>query len=853
MATTNVVNSTRLETLSKDNYDTWRIQVEALLIKNDAWEYVTGEKTKSEIVEGDAASAAAQKTWIVQDRKAKSDLILSINPSELKQIRGCETSKEVWDKLKSIYMSKGPRRKATLLRQLTHQKLEDGDNIREHLSKFSDAVAKLQDLQVDINGDLLSIMLLNSLPNNFENFRSAIESRDNLPETLLDTEALKVKIIEEFDARRQKQNENDSGAMFAKNHYSGTNASREKSNNFNKDDRTTANSRVRYKCNFCKKSVNKADNCFKKNKKLNEKANVGEEDEVYFIDHDTMESAKMSNCIGKSDRWCMDSGCTSHLCNNWDSFTSIKKIQSGLKLASSAVTPVIAKGDVQISTSDGKSSKSIKLKNTLYVPDLRTNLVSIAKIVDNNCKFTFTSERATVCDVNGNVKMIADREGDLYYLRDGSPTACAASNNKPNSEVWHKRFGHLNSKDLTFMMKNKIVSGLEFDEIVEFSPCKSCTDGKLNSTPFPKRAERSSSILDIVHADICGPMRTSSKGGARYILTLSDDYSRWCEVYFLSHKSEVPAKFVEYKNFVENQTGCRIKALQPDNAVDEILKKSGIRRRLTTTYTPQQNGVAERKNRTLIEGARCLLIQSRLQPSFSGEAVATINYIRNRCVSKSLDEGTPYEKWYKRQPDVRHFRIFGSKVKILDKTPNKDKLEPKTLEGIFVGYSDTANAYRMWVPSDGKIKVSRDVVFFDEFENEDKYEDIICKETMNGRFKLFEDLKDAEKNSESIIGPNRQINAEEVIQENIQVNNPVENVNPEVPNPLKRGPGRSKTVKTGLPGRPRKEYHTRNADVDSDLRMNEDVGDDDHHPIEENHQNVEDNNSHGSEINADEN
>ena len=138
MTHTNIVNSSRLETVSKDNYDTWSIQIEALLIKNDIWGYVCGEKEKLEVIEGNAASKAAHDAWINQDRKAKSDLILSINPSELKQIRGCVTSKEVWDKSGNVYMSKGPRRMALLLKQITQQKMQEGEDVREHLSKFFD-------------------------------------------------------------------------------------------------------------------------------------------------------------------------------------------------------------------------------------------------------------------------------------------------------------------------------------------------------------------------------------------------------------------------------------------------------------------------------------------------------------------------------------------------------------------------------------------------------------------------------------------------------------------------------------------------------------------------------------------
>lgn len=139
----NMGGSVRLETLNRENYDMLKIQIEALLIKNDAWNYVNGSKAKPALVADDAASEAAVKAWVDADSKAKSDLILSINPSELKQIKGCTTSREVWLKLEGIYQSKGPARKANLLKQLTLQKMQEGENVREHIASFFDAVDKL--------------------------------------------------------------------------------------------------------------------------------------------------------------------------------------------------------------------------------------------------------------------------------------------------------------------------------------------------------------------------------------------------------------------------------------------------------------------------------------------------------------------------------------------------------------------------------------------------------------------------------------------------------------------------------------------------------------------------------------
>lgn len=193
------MNSTvRIETLNKENFDTWKLQMQALLIKNDAWAYVSDEITKFSLDNINATSMQEVNAWIENDNKAKSDIILSISPSELKQVKGCDTSRELWLKLKSIYQSKGSARKATLLKQLALQRMEENDDIREHVRRFFDTVDKLSEMDIEINQDLLAIMLLYSLPPSFENFRCAIESRDELPAS----EVLRIKIIEESDARK---------------------------------------------------------------------------------------------------------------------------------------------------------------------------------------------------------------------------------------------------------------------------------------------------------------------------------------------------------------------------------------------------------------------------------------------------------------------------------------------------------------------------------------------------------------------------------------------------------------------------------------------------------------------------
>ncbi|XP_025833281.1 uncharacterized protein LOC112905330 [Agrilus planipennis] len=194
-------------------------------------------------------------------------------------------------------------------------------------------------------------------------------------------------------------------------------------------------------------------------------------------------------------------------------------------------------------------------------------------------------------------------------------------------QMWHERLGHLNFNDLRQMVNKNVATGIKF-KIGERQSCKICLKGKLSTLPFPERATKCKRPLKTVHSDICGPMRTESNGRGKYFVTFIDDYSRWCEVYILKTKSGVFQAFRSYQNLVEKQTECQIKALQFDNGKEYCsnifagyLRSHGIKRRFSAPYTPQQNGVNERKNRTLVEMARCMVLQSSLPSSFWAEAI----------------------------------------------------------------------------------------------------------------------------------------------------------------------------------------------------------------------------------------
>lgn len=254
---------------------------------------------KPERAENDA-NAADMRAWDKHDQKARSDIILSISPSELKLIKNCETSRVMWLRLHEIFQSQGPARKATLLKRLTLHKMTDGGDVRDHLNNFFDTVDKLAEMGIEINPDLLTIMILYSLPASYENFRCAIESRDDLPTP----EALRVKIVEETDARKSGSRANGSDALFA-NNGSARNG---------REYRVSANNENRkfkeLRCYKCKKLGHKKSECRWKG----EKQFAQNAENLCF------------NAIGASAfqvetgnrKWCLDSGATSHMCGDFE-------------------------------------------------------------------------------------------------------------------------------------------------------------------------------------------------------------------------------------------------------------------------------------------------------------------------------------------------------------------------------------------------------------------------------------------------------------------------------------------------------------------------------------------------------
>ena len=314
--------------------------------------------------------------------------------------------------------------------------------------------------------------------------------------------------------------------------------------------------------------------------------------------------------------------------------------------------------------------------------------------------------------------------GKLYHLKceviTDEESTSIVSEDLPEVDLWHQRLGHLNGQQLNTLVERGLASGIKLSATSELSFCEGCVEGKMQRKPFePLTRKQSKKKLELVHSDVCGPLQVGSIGGSRYFVTCIDDYSRYVSVYFIKHKSEVFEKFKLFEAMVTKECGEPIMKLRTDNGGEytstgfqAYLASKMIEHQLTVPHSPQQNGVAERLNRSLMESARAMLSNANLPNNLWAEAIATAAYLRNRITTSANEEQlTPFEKWYDYKLNISHLRVFGGVAYCHVPGTERRKLVKKAQRMCFIGYSKNPKGYRLIDLSTDKVVTRRDVAF----------------------------------------------------------------------------------------------------------------------------------------------
>ncbi|UYV68969.1 hypothetical protein LAZ67_6001832 [Cordylochernes scorpioides] len=375
-------------------------------------------------------------------------------------------------------------------------------------------------------------------------------------------------------------------------------------------------------------------------------------------------------------------------------------------------------GNVKIKT---KEENLLILKDVLFVPQIKRNLLSIGKLIQDYQRIIFSKDKCTIIDFNDQVILEAPKIDDFYIINSSGSRDEEDKVFKVNWDIWHKRLGHPNENYMTIMKNKNLVYKFDCISKEDLNDCITCIKSKYSRKPF-KRIEKfqTSQSLEPLHIDLIGPIKEESIGKARFILTIVDDYSSKLFTRFLKSKSETQEILKEFIEYIENTTNKRIKKFRSDNGtefnnqeLESNLKRNGIEHQRTTFFSPSQNGRCERTNRSLIEGARALLIESGLPIKFWAEAMNTYTYLKNRTPSYHNTNKTPEEMFTGRKPTVSHLKVFGCKVKFWTPKHKRSKFEKITKTGILVGYSSCRKAYRICNSENFTITETRDVAFLE--------------------------------------------------------------------------------------------------------------------------------------------
>lgn len=491
----------------RENYDVWCKQVKSYLIIKNLWSSVSNGITDK--------STPAEKDV---DEKALAELTLMIEPYNFGHIANAQTAKCAWYALETAFQSKGLTRKVELLKTLVKMRLVDFGSMQDYVNTFITISFQCRNSGLQLDDDLLASLMLAGLPEECVSLVLAIENSN----TKLSIDTIKTTLLQ--DRKFDKDVKNDT-ALYVKN--------KEK----------------QIRCHICNEPNHLARYCTaRKYKKYESKTKQTKT-------NDTVLHAAMHATEIKSTDWYIDSGASAHMTMNKDYFnTEVVCENSDITIANNNRLRVLSSGNVSVHL--GKMQAT--LTNVKCVPNLCTNLISVSQMAKNGNRIVFENKVCNIFNKQSQLIATAEMENDLYRLN------CNVISTKNNialitadkQNIWHRRMGHICNENL-LKVKNATI-GIKTIASVE-NNCKICAMGKQTRASFKEKGSRASELLEIIHSDVCVPTSTESHAGAKYFVTFTDDFSRYCTVVPIKSKSQVFNEFIKFKNMAERQCAKKLK------------------------------------------------------------------------------------------------------------------------------------------------------------------------------------------------------------------------------------------------------------------------------------------------------
>ncbi len=722
-------SSMKIEQLKESNYHAWKIRIQHVLTLKGLKKFIIQDPP-----ERTATNLAQHESWEEKDAKAQAVIGLTLSDELLENVREVASAKEMWTAIRNVFERHTLLNKLSARRKFYTAAMEGNESVLKFANRIRQLAASLKSMNVDIPQSEMAMALLNGLPQEYNALISALDAVED-DDAELDWEFVKSRVMQEeqrINMRAQSAIKNSETSALVSKQFSSSHCSN-----------CSSSLKPRPHCSHCNKVGHFENKCWVKFPHLNPRNKKNSENKPALIASGSTEDPviclmakyEQSTEPTKSGNWYIDSGCSNHMTYDKDLFSSYSSgSNSSVELGNNNVATVSGSGSVDLTLLVDNKPKKCRLSNVLHVPDLGYQLLSVTTLDKSGLKISFYSRK---CQIMKNNTLIATGSmiGNLYRL-DSAPNIHNRALVTRKIELWHHRLAHISPRVILEMSNKNMVRGLDDVRSFESFHCSDCLAGKGHRSPIPRKSKtRASKLLELVHSDVNGPLETPSLGGARYFVTFIDDFSKWTFVYTMKQKSETFTCFKKFHKLAERHTGLKIdnvnvitrsnptpdklKTLRTDNGGEylsnefrDYLAENGIQHQLTVAYTPQQNGVAERMNRTIMDLVRSMLHSSGLPKEFWGEAVATAVYIRNRVSSQTLPVGTtPYHRWMGKSPDLSYIRIFGCKCWFVIPKIHTNKLDRRSKPGIMLGYSTQSKGYKIWDTEAQTIIVSRDVKF----------------------------------------------------------------------------------------------------------------------------------------------
>lgn len=749
--------------LDGKNYFLWASYFKNFLEGQDLWSYVDGSNPKP-------FDKEASARWVIKNAKIKTWFMESVEPSIAVNLSTLSTAHAMWEYLKRIYKQSNEARMYQLEQEISNLS-QESSGIQEYYSAMMLLWNEMDMIDDTIPEAALATVsklrqksrarqFLMKLRPEFEPVRAAILNRGGnsdldaiLPDLLAEETRLMSlssnKLVQDtaLAAATQKfKSRNMSTTECFICHEKGHIAS-----HCSKRKGAATNVSSSLFCRYCKAEGHLIENCkIRPPKNKNHRAymassissseptatnaqNSGQSTPSPDFIQQVIQALQASN-FGKTNTrnsWIIDSGASHHMTGNSDVFLSSVPYdkQKNIMFANGDSLPVKRVGSLKL---DLPNSASLTLSNVLYVPKLAANLISVSQLVQQNCIVSFSAAGCLIQDLRtGKVIGKGHRNGDLFALDFGSTSAAPStcflapysseiSTSNRLWRLWHNRLGHPHALKLDSMFSSGVLlDKLDISSEVD-TTCEECALSKAHTLPFVKSNNHAANSFDIIHSDVWGPSRVGSLSGKYYYVVFIDDWSRYSWIYFLRQKSEVLQLFKYFHAMVQTQFNKKIKILRTDSGGEYISKEfnhflatEGIIHQTSCPHQPQQNGVAERKHRHLMETSRAIRLHAGLPKVFWAESVATSGYLINRLPTPLLGNLSPLEKLFNHAPDYKKLRVFGCTCYVLLPRSEYSKIDAKSVKCVFLGYSESQKGYRCYDWERKRLRISRNVIFFE--------------------------------------------------------------------------------------------------------------------------------------------